>query len=239
MARPPALRLAMLAAHIACSVGADRTCSLDHGAQRQVRHRPARRLRASGTSWSRSDPAGRLRVTGGKSGVPPPTTTGLRNMRSSSTRRSSIAAAARPAPPIETSLSVGASRSGLLCHRRLGERGLPWTLSSVGLKTTFGTAYDASASAPPSSFSRIDGSVSTAAWSRKSLLPHRFFGDQPAPSCARRAARVRLVRPHLVDVRWIVDRPPPKRSAGALRGDPKSPGKQDLGHIGSRSASST
>jgi hypothetical protein len=33
-------------------------------------------------------------------------------------------------------------------------------------------------------------------------------------------------RPHLVDVRGIVDRPPPKRSAGALRGDPKSPGNK-------------
>src|SRR5664279_1386343 len=48
-------------------------------------------------------------VTGGRKGVPPPTTTGLRNMRSSSTRPSSIAAAARPAPPIETSWSVASS----------------------------------------------------------------------------------------------------------------------------------
>jgi hypothetical protein len=45
-------------------------------------------------------------VTGGRNGVPPPTTTGLRNIRSSSTRPSSTAAAAKPAPPIETSLSV-------------------------------------------------------------------------------------------------------------------------------------
>ena len=49
-------------------------------------------------------------VTGGRNGVPPPTTWGLRNMRSSSTRPSSIAAAARPAPPTPTtSASVAAA----------------------------------------------------------------------------------------------------------------------------------
>ena len=48
-------------------------------------------------------------VTGGRKGVPPPTTSGLRNMRSSSTRPSSIADAASPAPPIGTSLPVGSS----------------------------------------------------------------------------------------------------------------------------------
>jgi hypothetical protein len=47
------------------------------------------------------------------------------------------------------------------------------------------------------------------------------FGDQPAPPCARRAAPVRLVYVHLVDVPWIVDYPPPKSSAGAVLGDPK------------------
>jgi hypothetical protein len=37
---------------------------------------------------------------------------------------------------------------------------LPWTLSSVRLKTTFGIAHQASANAASSSVSRIDGSVS-------------------------------------------------------------------------------
>jgi hypothetical protein len=70
--------------------------------------------------------------------------------------------------------------------------------------------------------------------------PVLVFGDQPAPSCARRAAPGSTGLGRILSmVWWIVDRPPPKRSAGAVRGDPKSPGKQDLGHIGSRSASST
>src|SRR5919109_1096232 len=46
-------------------------------------------------------------------------------MRSSSTRPSSIAAAARPAPPIETSLSVASSAAAASsAHRRLGEPGV-------------------------------------------------------------------------------------------------------------------
>ena len=39
-------------------------------------------------------------------------------------------------------------------------RALPWTLSSVRLKTTFGIAHQTSANAAPDSFSRNDGSVS-------------------------------------------------------------------------------
>src|SRR5215207_5509793 len=77
-------------------------------------------------------------VTGGRYGVPPPTTIGFRNMRSSSTRPSSIAAEARPAPPISTSLSVASSAaatssaSGPSAGRawpgplRLGRRGRPF-----------------------------------------------------------------------------------------------------------------
>ena len=46
-------------------------------------------------------------------------------MRSSSTGPSSIASAARAAPPIETSLSIGVERrSHLLGDRRLGEPGV-------------------------------------------------------------------------------------------------------------------
>jgi len=37
---------------------------------------------------------------------------------------------------------------------------LPWTLSSVRLKTIFGIAHQTSANAARSSLSRIDGSVS-------------------------------------------------------------------------------
>jgi hypothetical protein len=39
-------------------------------------------------------------------------------------------------------------------------RALPWTLSSVRVKTTSGIARQTSANAAPSSSSRIDGSVS-------------------------------------------------------------------------------
>jgi hypothetical protein len=39
-------------------------------------------------------------------------------------------------------------------------RALPWTLSSVRLKTIFGIAHQTSANAASSSLSRIDGSVS-------------------------------------------------------------------------------
>jgi hypothetical protein len=70
----------------------------------------------------------------------PPTTTGLRNMRSSSTRPSSIAAAARPAPPIETSLSVAWSAAASATDAS-ASRALPWTLSSVRLKTALGIAH--------------------------------------------------------------------------------------------------
>ena len=48
-------------------------------------------------------------MTGGRNGVPPPTTTGLRNMRSSSTRPSSIAAAARPAPSLANKVALRTS----------------------------------------------------------------------------------------------------------------------------------
>jgi hypothetical protein len=49
-----------------------------------------------------------------------------------------------------TSSASGASAS----------RALPWTLSGVRLKTTFGIAHQTSANAAPSSSSRSDGSVS-------------------------------------------------------------------------------
>jgi hypothetical protein len=39
-------------------------------------------------------------------------------------------------------------------------RALPWTLSTVRLKTTFGSAHQTSANAASSSVSRSDGSVS-------------------------------------------------------------------------------
>src|SRR4051794_39946998 len=75
-------------------------------------------------------------VTGGRNGVPPPTTTGWRNMRSSSTRPSSIAAAAKPAPPTATSLPVASSAAATSSATGASaSRALPWTLSSVWLKT--------------------------------------------------------------------------------------------------------
>src|SRR4051794_12549068 len=63
-------------------------------------------------------------------------------MRNSSTRPSSIAAAARPAPPIETSLSVASSAAAASSATDASaSRALPRTLSSVRLKTTFGIAH--------------------------------------------------------------------------------------------------
>src|SRR5205809_7921574 len=63
-------------------------------------------------------------------------------MRSSSTRPSSIAAAARPAPPIETSLSVASSAAAASSATDASaRRALPWTLLSERLKTTFGMAH--------------------------------------------------------------------------------------------------
>jgi hypothetical protein len=60
-------------------------------------------------------------------------------MRSSSTRPSSTACAASLAPPIETSLSVASSAAATSSATDLAaSRALPWTLSSVRLKTTFG-----------------------------------------------------------------------------------------------------
>jgi hypothetical protein len=50
---------------------------------------------------------------------------------------------------------------------------LPWTLSSVRLKTTFGIAHQASANAASSSLSRIDGSVSHTTIVSYSLRPNR------------------------------------------------------------------
>ena len=82
-------------------------------------------------------------------------------MRSSSTRPSSIAAAARPAPPIATSLSVASSAAAASSATDASaSRALPWTLSSVRLKTTFGSAHQTSANAASGSLSRNDGSVS-------------------------------------------------------------------------------
>ena len=71
------------------------------------------------------------------------------------------AAAARPAPPISTSLSVAASAASASCATGASaSRALPWTLSSVRLKTTFGSAHQTSANLALSSVSRSDGSVS-------------------------------------------------------------------------------
>jgi hypothetical protein len=82
-------------------------------------------------------------------------------MRSSSTRPSSIAAAAKPAPSIETSLSVASSAAAISsASDASASRAFPWTLSSVRLKTTFGIAHQTSANAAPSSLSRSDGAVS-------------------------------------------------------------------------------
>jgi hypothetical protein len=71
-------------------------------------------------------------------------------MRSSSTRPSSIAAAARPAPPIEMSLAVASiAAAASSASDASASRALPWTLSSVRLKTTFGIAHQTSANAAP------------------------------------------------------------------------------------------
>jgi hypothetical protein len=53
-------------------------------------------------------------------------------MRSSSTRPSSTAVAARPAPPIETSLSVASSAAAASsASDASASRALPWTLSDL------------------------------------------------------------------------------------------------------------
>jgi hypothetical protein len=70
-------------------------------------------------------------------------------------RRGQAGAADRDVP-----VSRVERRSGFLGHRRLGEPALPWTLSSVRLKTTFGIAHQMSANAARGSLSRSDGSVS-------------------------------------------------------------------------------
>jgi hypothetical protein len=58
-------------------------------------------------------------------------------------------------------LSVASSAAAISsANDASASRALPWTLSSVRLKTTFGIAHQTSANAAPSSFSRNDGSVS-------------------------------------------------------------------------------
>jgi hypothetical protein len=95
-------------------------------------------------------------------------------MRSSWTRPSSIAATARPAPPIETSLSVASSAAAISSASDVSaSRALPWTLSSVRLKTALGIAHQTSANAAPGSSSRNDGSVSHTSILSYSLRPHR------------------------------------------------------------------
>jgi hypothetical protein len=82
-------------------------------------------------------------------------------MRNSSTRPSWIAEAARPAPPIETSLSVAFSAAAASSATDVSaSRAFPWTLSSVRLKTIFGIAHQTSANAALASLSRSDESVS-------------------------------------------------------------------------------
>ena len=92
---------------------------------RRGRARSARRSRASRTSWSSISSSGTCSVTGGRNGVPPPTTTGSGNMRSSSTRPSSIAAAVK-AGAADRDVLVGRveRRGDLLGHRRRGEPGV-------------------------------------------------------------------------------------------------------------------
>jgi hypothetical protein len=52
------------------------------------------------------------------------------------------ACAAKPAPPISTSLSVASSAAATFSATDASaSRALPWTLSSVRLKTTFGIAH--------------------------------------------------------------------------------------------------
>src|SRR3712207_3124595 len=64
-------------------------------------------------------------------------------MRSPSTRPSSTPPPASPAPPIETSQSVASSAAATSsASGASASRALPWTPSSVRLKTTFGSAPD-------------------------------------------------------------------------------------------------
>jgi hypothetical protein len=70
------------------------------------------------------------------------------------------ACAAKPAPPTETALSVASSAAAISsASDASASRALPWTLSSVRLKTIFGIAHQTSANSAPSSLSRSDGSV--------------------------------------------------------------------------------
>src|SRR5690349_23354681 len=73
------------------------------------------------------------------------------------------------------------SRRELVCRPLLekknsdasASRALPWTPSSVRLKTTFGSAHHTSANAARSSSSRIEGSVSHTSIVSYSLRPSR------------------------------------------------------------------
>jgi hypothetical protein len=171
----------------------------------------ARRSRASRTSWSRSGrERGTSSVTGGRNGLPPPMTTGLRNMRSSSTRPSSIAAAARPAPPVETSLSVASSAAAISsASDASASRALPWTLSSVRLKTTFGIAPDVG-----------EGGPELVVAHRRVRLPrqHRLV----KPAAAQMAAELACLRDVETKLLLVGGRPPERALAvgdEAVHGD--------------------
>ena len=141
-------------------------------------------------------------LTGGRNGVPPPMTTGLRKMRSSSTRPSSIAAAARPAPPISMSLAVAASAAAAsLGHRRLGEPG-------VALNAVERAADDDLRDSAPDVGERGPELVVT---QRRIGLPRQHGLVKPAAAQkAAEIARLRDVEPKLLLVR---ERPPERALA--------------------------
>jgi hypothetical protein len=79
--------------------------------------------------------------------------------RSSATCTQSAATAYRP---IETSLSVAWSAAAISsASDASASRALPWTLSSVRLKTTFGIAHQTSANSAPSSAPQVTGPAPT------------------------------------------------------------------------------
>ena len=142
-------------------------------------------------------------VTGGRKGVPPPTTTGLRNGRSSSTRPSPIAAAARPAPPIATSLSVDVERrGGLLSQRRHGEPG-------VALDAVKRAAEDDLRDGTPDVGER---GLELAVAHRRIRLPRQHGLVQPA--AAQKAAE--LARLREVETKLLLARDRPREPAPAV-----------------------
>lgn len=155
--------------------------------------------------------------------MPPPTTTGLRNMRSSSTRPSSIAAAARPAPPIETSLSVRCGGETVDQHgfRLIAPKRRTMTAMKFTVELGIGLSFLVQAALPPlvtnrETKSHRRGGSSDRAAIADAALRSRKRNDERTPSGTSAAAPPIRVRCRCSDT----DRP---SHQGCTRWHPRSP----------------